>query len=138
MLAKEGSKDDKIIASKLHRQFAHPNSETLNRIIKNAGIKNKNLEKEIRCTTDKCITCIKHKRRLARPIVSLPMAYEFNEMIAIDLKTWGKSYFLVIVDLATRFCSACVINNKLPSTIIKGFFFIMDSYFWSPQKAFKR
>ena len=123
MLAKEGSKDDKIIASKLHRQFAHPNSETLNRIIKNAGIKNKNLEKEIRCTTDKCITCIKHKRRLARPIVSLPMAYEFNEMIAIDLKTWGKSYFLVIVDLATRFCSACVINNKLPSTIIKGIFY---------------
>ena len=134
MLAKEGSKDDKIIASKLHRQFAHPNSETLNRIIKNAGIKNKNLEKEIRCTTDKCITCIKHKRRLARPIVSLPMAYEFNEMIAIDLKTWGKSYFLVIVDLATRFCSACVINNKLPSTIIKGLFLSWIVIFGPPKK----
>ena len=42
----------------------------------------------------------------------------------MDLKVYknNKIYFLVIVDLATRFCSACVIGNKLPKTIIKGLF----------------
>lgn len=134
LLARDVDKNDKDIACKLHRQFAHPNSDTLNKIIKNAGIKNKNLEKEIRNTTDKCITCIKYKRRPARPIVSLPMAYEFNEMIAIDLKIWGKYYFLVIVDMATRFCSACVISNKLPATIIKGLFLSWIVIFGPPKK----
>ena len=65
---------------------------------------------------------ILYQKIASRPIVCSPMATEFNEMIAIDLKVWGKHYILVIIDLATRFCAACVISNKLPTTIIKGLF----------------
>ncbi|KAK3889744.1 hypothetical protein Pcinc_006309 [Petrolisthes cinctipes] len=32
----------------------------------------------------------------------MPMASKFNEVIAIDLKSWGSKIFLVIVDVATR------------------------------------
>ena len=66
----------------------------------------------------------------------MPMATYFNEMIAMDLKMWSKQYFLVIVDLATRFCSGCVINNKLPATIIKGFFLSWIVIFSSPERIF--
>ena len=62
------------------------------------------------------------------------MATEFNEMLALDLKIWGKHYFSVIVDLATRFCSACVISNKKPATIIKGLFISWIAIFGPPNK----
>ena len=134
MMADINDKNERSIANKLHRQFAHPTSRTLNKLIKNAGIKNKKLEKEVDSISDKCITCVKFQKRASRPIVCTPMATEFNEMIAIDLKVWGKHYFLVIVDLATRFCAACVISNKVPTTIIKGLFISWIAIFGPPNK----
>ena len=39
-----------------------------------------------------------------------------------------------MVDMATRFCTATVINNKLPSTIIKGLFVSWIVIFGAPKK----
>ena len=133
-MATKGDNHDKEIACKLHRQFAHPTPKTLIKIINNAGIKDKNLENEVDHVSEKCITCIKYRKRFNRPVVCVPMANEFNEMLGIDLKIWGKQYFLVIIDIATRFCAACVINNKVPSTIIKGIFLSWIATFGPPKK----
>lgn len=36
----------------------------------------------------------------SRPVVSLPLATEFNEAVAVDLKEWKPNiYFLHLVDL---------------------------------------
>ena len=134
-MASIDNRDDKKIALKLHRQFAHPTSKKLKLIIQKAGINNKNLEKEIDIVSEKCLTCLKFQKRPPRPVVCVEWATEFNEMIAIDLKFWGKNYFLVIVDLATRFCSACVIYNKLPATIVKSIFLSWIVIFGPPLKA---
>ena len=64
----------------------------------------------------------------------MPMASEFNETVAMDLKVWGNHYFLVIVDLATRFCTASVISNKIPATIIKNLFISWITIFGAPKK----
>ena len=41
----------------------------------------------------------------------------------MDLKTWDKAiYFLVLVDVATRYCQAVMIKNKRPETIISAIF----------------
>ena len=125
---------DKDIACKLHRQFAHPTRKSLIRLINNAGIKDSNLEKEVGNVSNKCITCIKYRKPFNRPVVCMPLASEFNEMIGIDLKVWGKQYFLVIVDIATRFCAACVIEDKLPSTIVRGLFLTWVATFGPPKK----
>ena len=125
MAVEEMKGNERDIANKLHRQFGHPTPQTLIKIINNAGIINKDLEKEIETISKMCITCLKYRRPFSRPVVCVPLAYEFNEMLGIDLKTWGSNYFLVLVDIATRFCAAKVIRNKVPSTIIKGLFFIM-------------
>ena len=126
--------DDRKMACKLHRQFAHPNSRVLKRIVQNAGVKNKKLEKEIDLLAEKCITCLKFRKRPPRPVVSVAWATEFNEMIAIDLKFWGQNYFLVMVDLATRFCTACVITKKTPATIVKALFLSWIVTFGPPKK----
>lgn len=106
------------IEVKLHKQFAHPTSETLIKVIRNADIRDGRMEQCIISITENCETCVKNKRPKPRPVVCVPMASNFNECIAMDLKVWGNGYFLVIVDLATRFCAATQllgINCHLPS-----------------------
>ena len=90
-------------AAKLHRQFGHPSSSKLLSLIKNAGIVDKKLEEAVISYSDSCDTCRKFSRPSPRPVVSLPMATNFNETVAMDLKYYEGGYFLVLVDLATRF-----------------------------------
>ena len=103
-------------------------------MLKNAGKDNRQLVKEIRLLSNSCITCLKNKKPSPRPVVCLPIAQRFNEMVGMDLKKWGDSYFLVMVDIATRYCAAYVIRNKLPSTIIKAIFVTWITIFGAPQK----
>ena len=56
--------DDRKMACKLHRQFAHPNPKVLKRIIQNAGVKNKKLEKEIDLLAERCLTCLKFQKKV--------------------------------------------------------------------------
>ena len=66
---------------------------------------------------------------------NLRLAYKFNETISVDLKVWKVNlYFLVIVDIATRYCSTVVIQVKKPKTIIKGPFLTWISRFDAPHK----
>ena len=60
-------------------------------------------------------------------------------MVSIDLKFHthrSKNYiFIVFVDIATRYCSAKVISNKKPETIISAFFSKWICIFGSPRKV---
>ena len=138
-MATQRSKNYRTIASKLHRQFSHPTPKKLFNLIQKSNfkkLKNKNFENEIKNVSENCITCVKFKKPSPRPVVCMPMASEFNETVAMDLKVWGKHYFLVIVDLATRFCTASVISNKVPATIIKSLFVSWITIFGAPKKIF--
>ena len=99
----EEQKDLKAIAKKLHIQFDHPTTEKLVKLLKTGGYSDKELVKEVRETTEKCVTCIKRQKPPLRPIVCMPIASKFNECVAIDLKVWDKVYFLVMIDIATQF-----------------------------------
>ncbi|CAL4151221.1 unnamed protein product [Meganyctiphanes norvegica] len=80
------------------------------------------------------MTCVQLQRPPPRPVVCIPMATEFNEAVSMDLKIYGKYYFLVIVDMATRFCAATVVQNKCSSTIITGLFTSWITTFGAPKK----
>ena len=112
------SSDGRKTALKLHRQFGHPGAERLIRMLRNAEMLDCVMEKEIRNVTENCDVCIKHKRPTPRPVVSVQMAEKFNEVIAMDLKQVRQHLFLVIVDLATRYCVASVINKKSARTVV--------------------
>ena len=122
-MAVDESYPEKATAQKLHRQFGHPNPEALIKLIKKAGIKNKKLIKEVRSISGSCVTCLQNKKPSPRPVVCLPLAQRFNEMVGMDLKYWSKNtYFLVMVDIGTRYCAAYVIHDKKPNTIIEAIF----------------
>lgn len=133
-MAIETGENFKSIAKKLHFQFNHPPSEKLIKLVKDGGHGHKDLIKEIKLIPENCVICIKRQKPPLRPAVCLPMASKFNEVVAVDLKAWGKCHFLVMVDLATRFCQATVVPNKAPSTIIKGLFKCWITLFGAPKK----
>ena len=120
------------IASKLHRQFGHPNSDKLIKLIKNAGDYDKTLIEAVKTISSECETCSKFKKPVPRPIVSLPMGTRFNQTVSMDLKFYKGNIFLVLVDVATRYCSACVISNKKPEMVVRAIFTKWISIFGAP------
>ena len=105
---------------KLHKQFGHPSGKRLNQLLKDAGIRNEDYFNFVNRTSDECDICKKYRRTPLKPIVSLPMAREFNETVAMDLKEWkkGEIYFLHLIDMATRFSRSAVIYSKEKRVII--------------------
>ena len=130
----EGTKDPRKTAEKLHKQFAHPTADKLIALVKKSTMRSKGLEEAIKSVSEACEICLKFKRAPARPVVSIPLAKRFNDVVAIDLKSYDKCYFLVMVDLFSRFCSAVVIPNKMSSTVIKAMFRGWISTFGAPSK----
>ena len=94
------------------------------------------MEKEVKAISEQCVTCVKYRKPALRPVVSIPLANKFNETVAMDLKIWGKFYFLVMVDVHTRYASARVIRNKEAPTIMKGIFLSWITFFGAPKKIF--
>ena len=121
------------IARKLHKQFGHPKAEKLIDLVRKSGQNDSNLIASIRNISSNCEICRKFKKPPLRPVVSMPLASKLNDVVSMDLKTWGSKHFLVMIDLATRFCAAVVINNKNPATIISKFFIHWIVIFGSPK-----
>ena len=92
--------------------MAYPSTEKLVELIADAGINNGDLKKCIDNVVNNCEICCLYKKARPRPVVTLPLASKFNELLAFDLEACGEIHFLVKVDHATRFCSAMVITNK--------------------------
>ena len=106
---------DTEIALKLHRQFAHATKEALTKLVKLAGQpwnSNKNLFQEIENVVESCGTCQKYKKAPPRPVVGLPMATQFLETVALDIKFYGSKPILYLIDLCTRLFAAAVMPNK--------------------------
>ena len=71
---------------KLHQQFGHPSVKRLRQLLKDAGVKDAEYFMLIDEVNDGCNTCKKYRRTPSRPVVSLPLARDFNEVVAMDLK----------------------------------------------------
>ena len=132
----EGNLDDcrkKIL--KLHKQFSHPHPDKLKTLIKQAGDATQDMLDMVTDVTKKCDICKRYKRTPPRPVVSFLLATEFNETVALDLKTFhGSGYMLHMIDHATRYSQACFIKNKQSSTIVKSILQFWISIFGSSRK----
>ena len=115
----ESYEDKKRIVQKLHRQFAHPSARNLKALMKNADAVDSEVSEIIEQISDNCNVCTRFKSTPARPVVCMPLANKFNQVIAMDLKHFkGGVYFLHLIDLFSRFSLSQVITRKLPSVIV--------------------
>ena len=124
-------------ARKLHHQFGHPSSRRLINYIKTAGINDSDLFKAIENVSNVCNTCKRYKRVSPRPIVTFPLATNFNETVALDLKIYENNsiYFIHVIDHATRFSAASIIRSKKSEVVVNAFFKIWISIFGTPGKV---
>jgi hypothetical protein len=128
--------DDKYaVALKLHRQFAHPASDKIKKLLKDADKYDKELGAQLDKISASCDVCCRYKKPRPRPVVSLYTARNFNDTVGMDLKIWKAGvYFLVMVDHATRYCNAVLITNKNANTIVSAIFKHWIAMFGAPKK----
>ena len=85
--------------------------------------------------SEKCeIGKVYHKTGF-KPVVSVSLAEEFNEVVVMNLKIF-ESIILHLVDHVTRFSAATVVKLKDRNEIIKHLFRTWISIFGAPSKFF--
>ena len=103
------------IAKKLHSQFSHPPPKKLIKLVSNAGMNDEDLKDAISEVSEKCEICkvykVYHKPGF-KTVVSVSLAEEFNEVVAMDLKIFESSIILHLVHHVTRFSVAAVVKLK--------------------------
>lgn len=125
--------DKKKIAAKLHAQFSHPTPKRLLQLIKSAGLGNDaELVKCIKDVSDDCKICLEYKKPGPRPVVGLPLATKFNEVVAMDLKMIDNKWVLHLIDHVSRYSAASFVSSKKPEEIIKAICRIWIQVFGPP------
>ena len=137
-LDKKTTAEKREIASKLHKRFGHPiDSQKLKDFLQNANIVDSELNKLIDAVTNECKTCSRYRKTRSRPVVSIPLANDFNECLAMDLKfikVSGKTHIILhMIDVFTRYSQATVIPNKVKETIVENVLKHWVSIFGTPE-----
>ena len=84
-----------------------------------------------------CNMCKRYKCVSPRPIVKFPLATNFNETVALDLKIYENNsiYFMHVIDHTTRFSVARIIRSKKSEEVVNAFFKVWISIFGTPGKV---
>ena len=124
-------------AHKLHCQFSHPHTNKLIDLVNKAGMGNdRELINCLKEVARNCNVCKVFSRPSPRPVVGLPMASEFNEVVAMDIKFLNGKMILHLIDHLSRYSAAAIINSKRPDEIVNKIFQIWISVFGPPSKFF--
>ena len=78
------------------------------------------MRKTVAKVVAECKICRKFKKTFPRPRSTLPKSTEFNQIVTLDLKFFGKVPVLWLVDSCTRFIKGSVIKDKEAKTIMKA------------------
>ena len=85
-----GRKDKYKTLLKLHHQFAHSPATKLKSLLQDAELWKDAFKDLLEEIDKKCELCIRYSETPPHPVVSMPMATQFNEKVAMDLKQWDK------------------------------------------------
>ena len=80
-----------------------------------------------------CEVCCRFRKPKARPVVGFPLATEFNQVLAMDIKEISGKMVLHMVDHATRYSAASVLRSKHAVEIIRVVMQFWISYFGAPR-----
>ena len=118
---KSASKAEKVATiKKLHKQFGHRPRQSFVNLLKSGNIWSDEVSQILDDIMDGCDGCIKRRRNPDRPAVTMPMAADFNEKVAMDLKYWNGQNILYIIDMFSRFTVGVVIPSKKPKDVINA------------------
>ena len=124
--------------TKLHKQFGHTPKDKFITFMKDANVWHSELEEHLDKIIENCRGCLILKRNPDKPVVSMPMAKNFNEKVAIDLKEikeedGKKGYILHMVDMWSRLTQSVKITRKEPREVIDKFMLKWVSIYGIPK-----
>ena len=61
---------------------------------------------------ENCQLCKSYTKAPPCPVVALPMAHEFNEKVAMDLKKWKGRWILHMIDMWSRYTASVFIEKS--------------------------
>ena len=129
------SYDEKTrFAVKIHKQFGHATGLRLKKLLKDAGVSDKELLKIVEEVCNHCQLCLRYRKSSPKPIVIMPVAKVFNDSVAMDIKDISSKHVLHLIDHATRYSAACVVRSKHRDTIIDNILKIWIPLFGTPRK----
>ena len=105
----------------LHRQFAHPSTEKLSDLLKNSNSWKSEYKTVLEHIYEQCQTCKKFKKGIRRPVVALPMARRFNQVLTMDLKKWSNFWIIYFIDSHSRLVVGKRILRKFPYEVVQAF-----------------
>ena len=109
--------EQKSALLKLYRQFAHPPKKRLVALLKDAGGWRGEYDDHLLEIQSKCELCKVYAVTPPRPVVSMPMAKELNEKVAMDLKQYKDRW---MIDMWFRYTVSVFIRRKKPSNVIEA------------------
>jgi hypothetical protein len=121
---------------KLHKQFGHHPSDKFIKLMKDAQSYYPGAERHLDKIRSGCKGCLIGGRNHDTPVVGMPMASEFNEKLAIDLKclsTGARPYILHIIDMWSRLTISILLVRKKPQGVINGILLYWIKYFGVPK-----
>ena len=86
-------------------------------LLKKVKCSDKETRKMVATIHENCATCKQFTPTPPRPVVSLPVASEFGEVLTMDLKevkVQNYRYILHMIDAFTRFTVSVFIRDKKP------------------------
>ena len=129
---------EKQKALKLHQQFAHPTEERLVKLLRESkGFKeDEELMELISEVSSECEVCEKFTKPKPRPIVGMPIARQFNEVVCMDLFEFEtkKVWVLHFIDAFSRRSNAVFIKTKKDTEIIKHMYTSWIKHHGSPKR----
>lgn len=110
----------KEVVVKLHKQYGHPGKQNFIKHLKTADMWDDRLNSIIDEIYKGCHICQQFATVKPGPVVALPMASKFNEVVAIDLKAWKDGWILYMIDMFSRFTVSTFIRRKRPEEVIEA------------------
>ena len=105
----------------IHSQFAHPTKAKMILLLKDANKWKEEWGELINDLYDNCETCDIFQKTPDTPIVAMPEARSFCELIVMDLKVWKVGYIFHIIDAFSRLNVSVAIKNKTPQVVAHHF-----------------
>ena len=102
-------------------------------LVRNSGVKDKNFLRFIKEVPSQCEVCMRFKKAKPKPVVGMPLASTFNELVAMDIKEIKGCKVLHMIDHATRYSVACPLKTKEAKEIVNVVMKRWVAYFGCPR-----
>ena len=117
------SNPDVKYLTKIHRQFGHVSKQRFCNLLKDANKWKEEYSPLIHELYENCVTCKLFAKTPPRPVVALPPASEFCEVLTMDLKecSHGRYQFILhLIDAFTRYSVSVFLTHKGASSVVNA------------------